>query len=41
MGKNRKILFIPCLYSEWAFIRPHVYTQAFVLVLRIKQSSQL
>lgn len=41
MGKNRTILFTPCLCSEWAFIRPHVYTQAFVLVLIIKQSLQL
>lgn len=41
VGNNTTILFIPCLCSEWAFIRPHVYTQAFVLVLIIKQSSQL
>lgn len=41
MGNNRTILFVPCLYSEWVFLRPCVYTQAFVVVLIIKQNSQL
>lgn len=38
MANNRTIPFIPCLCSEWAFVRPHVHTQAFfVLVLIINR----
>lgn len=42
MANNRTIPFIPCLCSEWAFVRPHVHTQAFFCSgANNKSSSQL